>query len=160
MMMGFSGAVQWWEEWQLRVLVLASLFLQFFLFVAAPLRKRCIPGWFRFVIWLAYLGSDAVAIYALAALFNRHKKGEWASAHRESANMEALWAPILLVHLGGQDGIVAYNIEDNELWTRHVLTAVSQVSVTHLSSPLFFLSLFLLHFPTINMCPHLERRID
>jgi len=32
MMMGFSGAVQWWEEWQLRVLVLASLFLQFFLF--------------------------------------------------------------------------------------------------------------------------------
>ena len=31
-MMGFSGAVQWWEEWQLRVLVLASLFLQFFLF--------------------------------------------------------------------------------------------------------------------------------
>jgi len=66
-MMGFSGAVQWWEEWQLRVLVLASLFLQFFLFVAAPLRKRCIPGWFRFVIWLAYLGSDAVAIYALAS---------------------------------------------------------------------------------------------
>ena len=72
-MMGFSGAVQWWEEWQLRVLVLASLFLQYFLFVAAPLRKRCIPALFRFVIWLAYLGSDAVAIYALAALFNRHK---------------------------------------------------------------------------------------
>jgi hypothetical protein len=39
----FSGAVQWWEEWQLRVLALASLFLQYFLFVAAPLRKRCIP---------------------------------------------------------------------------------------------------------------------
>ena len=39
-----------------------------------------------------------------------------------------LWAPILLVHLGGQDGITAYNIEDNELWKRHVVTAVSQVS--------------------------------
>ena len=44
----------------------------------------------------------------------------------------ALWAPILLVHLGGQDCIAAYNIEDNELWKRHVLTAMSQVSMTAL----------------------------
>jgi hypothetical protein len=29
--MGFSEAVQWWEEWQLRILVLTSLFLQCFL---------------------------------------------------------------------------------------------------------------------------------
>jgi len=35
-MMGFSGAVQWWEEWQLRVLVLASLFLH----PVLPLRRR------------------------------------------------------------------------------------------------------------------------
>ncbi|OEL29114.1 hypothetical protein BAE44_0009866 [Dichanthelium oligosanthes] len=33
------------------------------------------------------------------------------------------------MHLGGQDGITAYNIEDNELWMRHVLTAFSQVTV-------------------------------
>jgi hypothetical protein len=33
--MGFSEAMKWWEEWQLRVLVLASLFLQYFL-----LRRR------------------------------------------------------------------------------------------------------------------------
>jgi hypothetical protein len=33
------------------------------------------------------------------------------------------------MHLGGQDSITAYNIEDNELWTRHVLTAVSQITV-------------------------------
>ena len=41
-----------------------------------------------------------------------------------------VWAPVLLVHLGGQDIISAYNIEDNELWTRHVLTAVSQITVS------------------------------
>ena len=128
--MGFSEAVQWWEEWQIRVLALGSLFLQYFLYFAAPLRKRCIPSWFRFIIWLAYLGSDALAIYALAALFNRHKKQEWVSTHRDDARLEALWAPILLVHLGGVDSITAYNIEDNELWRRHVLTAVSQVRAT------------------------------
>jgi len=83
--MGFSGAVLWWEEWQLHVLVLMSLFLQCFLFFAGVLRKRCIPSWLRFLIWLAYLGSDAVAIYALAILFNSTKKQEWAvSTHHRS----------------------------------------------------------------------------
>ncbi|XP_066342008.1 uncharacterized protein [Miscanthus floridulus] len=127
--MAFSDAVQWWEEWQLRILVLCSLFLQYFLFIAASLRKRCLPPWFKFLTWLAYLASDAVAIYALATLFNRHKRQEWLSTHRNSASLEVLWAPILLLHLGGQDGITAYNIEDNELWRRHVLTAVSQITV-------------------------------
>ncbi|KAF8779559.1 hypothetical protein HU200_002497 [Digitaria exilis] len=74
--MGFSEGVQWWEDWQLRFLVLFSLFIQYFLFVAAILRKRRIPHWFRFLIWLAYLGCDAVVIYALATLFNLHKKNE------------------------------------------------------------------------------------
>ncbi|CAL4980601.1 unnamed protein product [Urochloa decumbens] len=127
--MGFLEAVQWWEEWQLRVLVLASLFFQYFLYIAAFFRRWSIPTWFRFIIWLAYLGSDAITIYALAALLNRHKKQEWVSTHRDDASLEALWAPILLVHLGGVDVITAYNIEDNELWRRHVLTAVSQAAV-------------------------------
>ncbi|CAO2149312.1 unnamed protein product [Urochloa humidicola] len=127
--MGFSDAVQWWEEWQLRVLVLCSLFLQFFLSCAGYLRKRQIPSWLRFLIWLAFLGSDAAAIYALATLYNRNKRQEWVSTHHRSARLQVLWAPILLVHLGGQNGITAYNIEDNELWRRHVLTAGSQATV-------------------------------
>jgi hypothetical protein len=134
--MGFSEAVQWWEEWQLRILVLTSLFLQCFLFFAGALRKRQIPSWLRFLIWLAYLGSDAVAIYALATLFNRQKKQEWTSPHESSVSLQVLWAPILLVHLGGQNGITAYNIEDNELWRRRVLTTVSQVGAK--TSIIFF----------------------
>ena len=126
--MGFSGAVLWWEEWQLHVLVLTSLFLQCFLFFAGVLRKRCIPSWLRFLIWLSYIGSDAVPIYALAILFNSTKKQEWAVSTHHHSSERVLWVPILLVHLGGQDGITAYNIEDNELWKRHVVTAVSQVS--------------------------------
>jgi hypothetical protein len=50
---------------------------------------------------------------------------------REKGNsiLEVVWAPVLLMHLGGQDIITAYNIEDNELWICNVLTAVSQVTV-------------------------------
>ncbi|GJN25322.1 hypothetical protein PR202_gb13137 [Eleusine coracana subsp. coracana] len=128
--MGFWDAVEWWEEWQLRILVLSSLSVQFFLSISAPLRKYRIPHWFRFFTWLSYIGSDALAIYALATIFNRHnKKQELIPKQSNSSGLEALWAPILLVHLGGQDTITAYNIEDNELWRRHVLTALSQITV-------------------------------
>ncbi|KAI5004570.1 hypothetical protein ZWY2020_031813 [Hordeum vulgare] len=130
--MGVSGAVVWWEEWQLRVLVLCSLLIQYFLLAASVARKFPIRSYFRPFIWLAYLGSDAVAIYALAVLFNRHRKPQQPEEDGEGGGsrlLEVLWAPILLMHLGGQDGITAYNIEDNELWTRHILTSVSQVVV-------------------------------
>ena len=129
-MAGILGALHWWDEWQLRVLVLGSLGIQWFLLFAAPMRKYTIPRWFRTFIWLAYIGSDALAIYALATLFNRHASssscgngGDWSRA------LEVLWAPVLLIHLGGQEEITAYNIEDNELWTRHTVTLVSQVAV-------------------------------
>uniref|UniRef100_A0ACD5YCQ1 Uncharacterized protein n=1 Tax=Avena sativa TaxID=4498 RepID=A0ACD5YCQ1_AVESA len=123
---GLSGAVQWWDESQLRVLVLASLGIQYFLMVFGGGRKYSVPSWFRFAIWLSYLGSDALAIYALATLFNR--QNELYSSHG-SRNLEVLWAPFLLMHLGGQIFITAYNIEDNELWRRHTVTALSQVAV-------------------------------
>jgi hypothetical protein len=90
-----------------------------------------VRSWFRLIIWLVYLGSDAIAIYALAALFNHHSKprddGDEHGGTKRS--LEVFWAPILLIHFGGQDGITTYNIEDNELWTQHILTAVSQVTV-------------------------------
>ncbi|KAL6654061.1 hypothetical protein ACP70R_007526 [Stipagrostis hirtigluma subsp. patula] len=127
--MGFSEVVQWWEDRQLRILVLGSLVLQWFLYLSSFLRKCSIPSFFRFFIWLAYLGSDAAAIYALATLFNRHKHQERISTDGTSASLELLWAPVLLIHLGGLSGITAYNIEDNELWKRHVLTVVSYVSI-------------------------------
>ncbi|CAN6205063.1 unnamed protein product [Urochloa humidicola] len=73
-MVDLSGAVRLWEERQLRILVLASLAVHCFLLFSALLRKRAIMPCFRFFILLAYLGSDALAIYALATLFNRHKQ--------------------------------------------------------------------------------------
>ncbi|VAI35927.1 hypothetical protein VPH35_092134 [Triticum aestivum] len=126
--MGLSGAVDWWEEWQLHILVISSLFVQYFLFVSASSRKLAISSLYRFLIWIAYVVSDPLAIYALATLFNRQKKRDYSLSNRNSI-LEVLWAPFLLMHLGGQDCITAYNIEDNELWLRHALTAVSQITV-------------------------------
>ncbi|VAI91582.1 unnamed protein product [Triticum turgidum subsp. durum] len=123
--MGLSGAVEWWDEWQLRILVLGSLFVQYMLFFSSMVRRCALPSWLRLFIWLAYLGGDALAIYALATLFNRHKEQQ----ERLAAGLEVLWAPVLLIHLGGQHMMTAYSIEDNELWMRNTVTVVSQVVV-------------------------------
>ncbi|WVZ51223.1 hypothetical protein U9M48_002385 [Paspalum notatum var. saurae] len=123
--MDLSSALLWWEEWQLRVLVLASLGAQCYLSLFASSRKKHIRPLFRFFIWLAYLAADSLAIYALATLFNRREKApQLQHPVNGTSVIEVLWAPIL--HLAGQVSISAYNIEDNELWRRHVLTAVSQ----------------------------------
>uniref|UniRef100_A0ACD5WKY3 Uncharacterized protein n=3 Tax=Avena sativa TaxID=4498 RepID=A0ACD5WKY3_AVESA len=37
-----------------------------------------------------------------------------------------LWAPFLLIHLGGQDTVTAFSLEDNELWLRHLLNLLCQ----------------------------------
>uniref|UniRef100_A0A0D9VE82 Peptidase A1 domain-containing protein n=1 Tax=Leersia perrieri TaxID=77586 RepID=A0A0D9VE82_9ORYZ len=129
----FSGMVRWWEEWQLRVLALSSLFLQLFLFVSSTFRKYRVPPLLRSCIWLAYLGGDALAIYALATVFNRHRQpSPAADGHGpgpSSSMLEVMWVPVFLVHLGGQDSITAYNIEDNELWARHAVAMSSQAAV-------------------------------
>ncbi|XP_066333267.1 uncharacterized protein [Miscanthus floridulus] len=130
---GLTSAVHWWEESQLRVLVLSSMAIQIFLLVFSSLRRFAIPRWARSIAWMAYLAGDAVAIYALATLFNHHEEdqgGGGGGGRSAAAGMlEVMWVPVLLLPLGGQDSITAYNIEDNELWSRHLLTVVSQVTV-------------------------------
>ncbi|XP_047049365.1 uncharacterized protein LOC124654403 [Lolium rigidum] len=123
--MSLSSAVLWWEEWQLRILVLASIFIQYVLFFSIWMRRAPILRRLRVLVWVAYTAGDAVAIYALATLFNRRNQ----TSDGESSALEVLWAPILLIHLGGQTCISAYSLEDNELWKRHTITLVSQVTV-------------------------------
>ncbi|KAF7060475.1 hypothetical protein CFC21_112327 [Triticum aestivum] len=123
--MGLSSAVTWWEEWQLRILVFISLFIQYILYFAEYARRVPVLRSFRVLVWLAYVSSDAVAIFALATLFNRHRQ----TCDGEGSNLEVLWVPVLLIHLGGQPRISAYSLEDNELWKRHIVTLVSQVTI-------------------------------
>jgi hypothetical protein len=127
--MGLSSAMDWWDEWKLRILVLCSLFVQFVLVFSVLIRRWYILRWLRIVVWIAYIGGDALAVYALATLFNRQKQQTTTVAGGGNDALEVLWAPVLLIHLGGQVEISAYSLEDNELWTRHTITLVSQVTV-------------------------------
>ncbi|RLM66729.1 hypothetical protein C2845_PM16G03990 [Panicum miliaceum] len=83
----------------------------------------------RGTIWLAYLGADVVAIYALG-LLSRHEDATTKNiALGETRPLAFLWAPFLLIHLGGQDIITAFALEDNSLWLRHLLNLAVQVSL-------------------------------
>ena len=141
-------AAQWWDEWQLRILVLGSLGLQWFLVLVVPLRNYTIQRWLRACIWLACICADVLAIYAFATLLYRQAAGRWISSFDDyysraqqgrSLTLEALWAPLLLVHLGGREELTANNMEDTALWVRHAAVLVT-VTVYAFSTSLRYFS--------------------
>ncbi|XP_039169432.1 putative disease resistance RPP13-like protein 2 [Eucalyptus grandis] len=118
-----------WEEWELRGLVLLSLTLQILLICMGNRRKYIHSALLRAFVWLAYLMADSVAIYALGIITNKLTKLNSQSVDADT-QLNAFWAPFLLLHLGGPDTITAYALEDNELWLRHLLALVTQAGVT------------------------------
>lgn len=118
-----------WEEWELRGVIFLSLTLQILLICMGSRRKYIHFAWLRGVVWLAYLMADAVAIYALGIITNKLTKLNSQSVDTKT-QLNAFWAPFLLLHLGGPDTITAYALEDNELWLRHLLSLVTQTGVT------------------------------
>ncbi|GAB4857013.1 hypothetical protein Ancab_014925 [Ancistrocladus abbreviatus] len=120
----FTGkAKELWDTWDIRVFVLVSLLLQTVLIFSASLRKRSASGFLGSVIWLFYLAADWIAIFAIGLI----SKAQDASSPSSSCNphqnydLLVLWAPFLLLHLGGPDAITALALEDNTLWKRHLL---------------------------------------
>ncbi|GLT95728.1 hypothetical protein SLE2022_133930 [Rubroshorea leprosula] len=110
-----------WNAWDVRVMVLLSLLLQISLFVFAK-RRKCIVSITvnRVILWFAYQSKDWFAVAALGKFSNSHEESPTSNVLR------ALWAPLLILHLGGPDCITAYAFEDAQLWTRHLLTLVVQ----------------------------------
>ncbi|CAL5344832.1 unnamed protein product [Camellia sinensis] len=107
-----------WEIWDVRVVILVSLFLQILLIFCAPLRKRMSSAFVTTPLWWAYLLADITANFAVGLI----SKSQWSTSGSEtSPDLLAFWAPFLLVHLGGPDTITAFALEDNELWLRHFL---------------------------------------
>ncbi|KAL6880521.1 hypothetical protein ACP4OV_012086 [Aristida adscensionis] len=115
-----------WGEWEIRALLVSSLSLQMFLLFAGGVRKRSVAGWLRMLLWLAYLLADSIAIYALGNLSQNQKLN---GSLDQEMHIFAFWAPFLILHLGGQDTITAFAMEDNELWLRHLLNLISQVAL-------------------------------
>ncbi|XP_078179725.1 uncharacterized protein LOC144573808 [Carex rostrata] len=75
-------------------------------------------------LWLFYVTSDFVATLALGNILGKQIDYSGSSI---LGDLTALWAPFLLVHLGGPDPITSYSVEDNELWWRHLLGLIVQV---------------------------------
>ncbi|KAI3510366.1 hypothetical protein L1887_17301 [Cichorium endivia] len=121
-----------WNTWDLRGFIMLSLFLQTFLILMAPFRKRTKDKRIIMPLWSAYLLADWAASFAVGLISNsqgnpndsQSKKGVRVAVENE--DLLAFWAPFLLVHLGGPDTITAFALEDNELWLRHLLGLVFQ----------------------------------
>ncbi|KAL7193538.1 hypothetical protein ACSBR2_025195 [Camellia fascicularis] len=103
-----------WQEWDVRGLVLLSLALQMILFMFGKRRKYTISVWTGVIVWLAYLMADFVATLALSKLSDKRNA-------KPNGGLGAIWAPLLLLHLGGPDTITAFSVEDNNLWLRHFI---------------------------------------
>ncbi|CAL5028903.1 unnamed protein product [Urochloa decumbens] len=119
-MQGAETVSNAWKQWGLQALVLLSFTLQVTLLVLAEFRRRMDSGVLRFFVWSAYMLADATAIYVLG-----HLSVTSSSPEHE---LMAFWAPFLVLHLGGQDNITAYAVEDNQLWLRHLQTFTLQVA--------------------------------
>ena len=136
-----------WNEWELRLIVPLSLFLEIVLIIFSNRRKYTATPWIRILIWSAYMCADWVATLSLGTLANSQgdSKGKLLDPNY---TLMAFWAPFLLLHLGGPDTVTAYSIEENELWLRHLLGLVVQAGVAFYvflrswaGTPLTFLSI-------------------
>ncbi|XBI60758.1 hypothetical protein VPH35_041643 [Triticum aestivum] len=112
--------VHGWQKRGIQVMVLLSFAMQLVLLVLAEFRRRIDSGVLRAFIWSAFILADSIAIYTLGHLS--------VTSRSEDHELMAFWAPFLLIHLGGQDNITAYAIEDNRLWLRHLQVLVVQVA--------------------------------
>ncbi|KAA8535418.1 hypothetical protein F0562_030421 [Nyssa sinensis] len=115
-----------WDMWDLRMLVLLSLTLQIILYIFGNRRKYMTSLWVRIIVWVAYLTADWVATVALGKLSDAMNSQ---NINDPNNALQGIWAPLLLLHLGGPDTITAYALEDNQLWLRHFLGMLVQVAV-------------------------------
>jgi len=117
-----QGLAKVWNVLEVRILVALSLYMQIVLIFLGNRRKYIANIWLQLLNWLTYLSADWTATLALGVLSKDHKADP-------NFVIMAIWAPFLLVHLGGPDTITAYSLEDNELWYRHMLVLLSQLTV-------------------------------
>lgn len=111
------------------MLVLVSLTLQLSLLHLGSCRRYSVNTWIRIFLWFAYLGADSVATVALGVISNNQRNSCDDNDSQVKNELIAFWAPFMLLHLGGQDTVTAYAVQDNELWLRHLLGLIIQLGV-------------------------------
>lgn len=127
MMQIFPDSVRnFWDSWELRLGVVLSLSTQIILILLGKKRKSYNRIWLRITLWFAFLSADWLATMSLGVLSNKEGENKGDSVEPKYV-IEALWAPLLLLHLGGPDTMTAYSMEDNALWGRRFVSYVVQV---------------------------------
>ncbi|XP_010540150.1 PREDICTED: uncharacterized protein LOC104814000 [Tarenaya hassleriana] len=116
-----------WERWNIKGLLILSLSLQTFLIFFAPLRKRKWSKLLTLVLWSSYLLADWSPSFAAGLISKNLWKDPKPNESRQEKKLMAMWSPFLILHLGGPDTITALSLEDNVLWTRHLLGLVFQL---------------------------------
>ena len=109
------------------MLVLVNLTLQLSLLLLGSRRRYSVKTWIRIIIWFSYLGADSVATIALVVISNNQRNSCDGNDCQLQNELTTFWAPFLLLHLGGQDTVTAYAVQDNELWLRHLLGLIVQL---------------------------------
>lgn len=151
-----------WDSWNIRGMIILSLSLQTILIFVSPSRKRTSNKFLIMLLWSSYLLADLSANFAVALIAKNQGKDRKPDDPPQDKKLVALWAPFLLLHLGGPDTITAFSLEDNALWTRHFLGLVFQalagVYVVVQSLPNVLWMIILLLF-TAGTSKYLERTI-
>lgn len=115
-----------WDRWNIRGAIILSLTLQAVLICFSPLRKRTPRRLLIMLVWSSYLLADWSANFAVGLISKNQGKDPKPKDPPQDKKLMALWAPFLLLHLGGPDTITAFALEDNALWLRHVFGLVFQ----------------------------------
>ncbi|GLT50410.1 hypothetical protein SLA2020_238970 [Shorea laevis] len=90
-----------WDTWNIRVLIILSLSLQSFLILVSPFRRPLGDKWYiKALLWMAYLLADWIAIFVIGLILRAE----------QSDDILVLWAPFLLLHLGGPDTITSFSL--------------------------------------------------
>ncbi|KAG7542271.1 P-loop containing nucleoside triphosphate hydrolase [Arabidopsis thaliana x Arabidopsis arenosa] len=89
-------------------------------------RKRTSNKFLILFVWSSYLLADLSANFAVSLIAKNQGKAPKPDDPPQNKKLLALWAPFLLLHLGGPDTITAFSLEDNALWNRHFLGLVFQ----------------------------------
>ncbi|KAG5538907.1 hypothetical protein RHGRI_019450 [Rhododendron griersonianum] len=134
---GMRALRKWWEEWDLRILILYILIAQLYLhFFGRLRRKNKSPLIMIASIWLLYLFSDLLATIALGKLskikvddnskHNSIKQKGHSNKTMGEESLRVMWAPLILFYLGGPDTITILRAEENQLWMRHHIGLLTQ----------------------------------
>jgi hypothetical protein len=119
-----TRAVDFWNEWAIRIAASVSLAALVLLMLLAETRRRSVRPGLTFSLWLVYQILHFAGSYALGHL-SLDATGETEAANHEQV-LIAFWAPFLLLHLGGPDNVGAYSLDDDKLSWRNFVGAVTK----------------------------------